>query len=98
MKRKAEQMQAEIEALEVRGESGGGMVKVTMTGRFDVRHVDIDADILSDKGMLEDLVASAMNDAVRKVEAMKKEKLAGLTDGLGLPPGLSLPGGLDKLF
>jgi DNA-binding YbaB/EbfC family protein len=68
------------------------MVKVVMTGRHDVRRVSIDPSLLGeDKDMLEDLVAAAVNDAVRKVEAASQEKMAGLTAGLPLPPGFKLP-------
>jgi DNA-binding YbaB/EbfC family protein len=68
------------------------MVKVVMTGRHDVRRVTIDPSLLGeDKDMLEDLVAAAVNDAVRKVEAASQEKMAGLTAGLPLPPGFKLP-------
>ena len=84
--------QAAIAAMEVEGEAGAGMVKVVMTGRHDVRRVTIDPSLLGeDKDMLEDLVAAAVNDAVRKVEAASQEKMAGLTAGLPLPPGFKLP-------
>ena len=85
--------QEELARLEVTGESGGGMVKVTMTGRHDVRRVQIDPMILTDRDreLIEDLVAAAVNDAVRRVEAQIKEKFAGLTSGLNLPGGLKLP-------
>ena len=76
----------------VEGQSGGGMVKVTMTCRHDVKRVNIDPSLLADdKEMLEDLVAAAINDAARKVEATVQEKMAALTGGLGLPPGMTLP-------
>jgi DNA-binding YbaB/EbfC family protein len=78
--------------MEVEGEAGGGMVKVVMTGRHDVKRVTIAPTLLSeDKDMLEDLVAAAMNDAVRKVEAASQQKMAGLTAGMPLPPGFKLP-------
>jgi DNA-binding YbaB/EbfC family protein len=81
-----------IAAMEVEGESGGGMVKVVMTGRHDVKRVTIAPTLLSeDKDMLEDLVAAAMNDAVRKVETASQQKMAGLTAGMPLPPGFKLP-------
>ena len=84
--------QEEIAALEVEGLAGGGLVKVVMTGRHDVKRVTIDPTLLGeDKDMLEDLVAAAVNDAVRKVEAAAQEKMAGVAGGLGLPPGLKLP-------
>jgi hypothetical protein len=84
--------QEEIAAMEVAGEAGGGLVKVTMTGRHDVKRVSIDPTLLGeDKDMLEDLVAAAVNDAVRKVEAASQEKMAGMAAGLPLPPGFKLP-------
>jgi len=84
--------QEAIAAMEVEGESGAGLVKVVMTGRHDVKRVTIDPSLLGeDKDMLEDLVAAAINDAVRKVEAASQEKMAGLTAGLPLPPGFKLP-------
>jgi DNA-binding YbaB/EbfC family protein len=84
--------QEAIAAMEVEGEAGGGMVKVVMTGRHDVKRVTIAPTLLAeDKDMLEDLVAAAMNDAVRKVEAASQQKMAGLTAGMPLPPGFKLP-------
>ena len=76
----------------VTGESGAGLVRVVMNGRHDVRRVSIDPSLLAeDREMLEDLVAAAVNDAVRKVERTTQERMAGLTSGLGLPPGMKLP-------
>ena len=87
-----ERLQAEIAATEVAGEAGGGMVKVIMNGRHDVRKVCIDAGLMQDdKSMIEDLVAAAMNDANRRVEALSKDKLSGITAGMNLPPGVKLP-------
>ena len=84
--------QAEIAQLEVTGESGGGMVKVLMTGRHEVKRVQIEPAVSGeDREMLEDLIAAAANDAVHKVEARVQEKMAGLTAGLQLPPGMKLP-------
>ena len=84
--------QEEIAQLEVEGSAGGGMVKVTMTGRHEVKKVSIDSGVLSDDPeMVEDLVAAAVNDAVRRVEEATKEKFAGLTGGMSLPPGMKLP-------
>lgn len=84
--------QAELAALEVTGESGGGMVRVTMNGRHEVRGVQIDPSAVGDdRDMLEDLVAAAVNDAVRKVEARVQEKFSGLMGGVSLPPGFKLP-------
>ena len=82
----------DIARLEVTGESGAGLVKVVMTGAHDVRRVAIDPSLLGeDRQMLEDLVAAAMNDAVRRVQHATQEKMSGLAAGLGLPPGVKLP-------
>ena len=84
--------QEELATIEVEGQSGAGLVKVTMTCKHDVRRIVIDPSLLADdKDMLEDLVAAAINDAVRKVEAAVQEKMSALTGGLGLPPGMKLP-------
>ena len=77
--------------MEVEGQAGGGIVKVVMTCRNDVRRVSIDPGALEDKEMLEDLVAAAMNDAVRKAEQTTQERMSGFTAGLNLPPGMKLP-------
>ena len=92
MQEQLKKAQEEIGNLEVVGEAGGGMVTVTMSGRHDVRRVSIDPGLIGDdREMLEDLVAAAVNDAVRKVEAATQEKMAGLAGGLNLPGGLKLP-------
>jgi nucleoid-associated protein EbfC len=85
--------QAEIANLEVTGEAGGGMAKVTMTGKHEVRRVALDASIVGgdDKDMLEDLIAAAINDAVQKVERMTQERMSSLMGGMNLPPGLKMP-------
>lgn len=84
--------QEELANTEVEGASGGGLVKVTMTCRNDVRRIHIDPSLLDeDKDMLEDLVAAAFNDALRKAESTSQEKMSGITSGLPLPPGMSLP-------
>jgi DNA-binding YbaB/EbfC family protein len=84
-------MQEELAALEVEGQAGAGLVKVIMTCRYDVKRVAIDSSLLADdKEMLEDLVAAAVNDAVRRVEAKTQEKMASVTAGLPLPPGMKL--------
>jgi DNA-binding YbaB/EbfC family protein len=84
--------QEELAKVEVTGSAGGGMVSVVMTCRHDVRRVAIDPSLLKDdKEVLEDLVAAAMNDAVRKAEQTTQEKMSGLTAGLGLPGGLNFP-------
>ncbi|GKS69062.1 nucleoid-associated protein [Nitrosomonas sp. PY1] len=86
------QMQEKLAAIEVEGQSGAGMVKVIMTCRHDVKKVSIDNSLMGDdKEMLEDLVAAAFNDAVRRVESTTQTKMAELTSGLGLPPGFKLP-------
>ncbi|MCB1678509.1 MAG: YbaB/EbfC family nucleoid-associated protein [Halioglobus sp.] len=99
MMKQAQKMQAdmqkaqeELASAEVRGESGAGLVSVIMTGRHDVKRVAIDDAVLSeDKEILEDLLAAAVNDAVRKVEARSREGMSGLAAGLNLPPGFKLP-------
>ena len=85
-------MQDELALVEVEGQSGAGLVKVTMTCKNDVRRVSIDPSLLAaDKDMLEDLVAAAFNDAVRKAEATTQEKMSGMTAGMPMPPGFKLP-------
>lgn len=92
MQENMKKAQEEIAAMEIEGVAGAGMVKIVMTGRHDVRRVTIDPSLLTeDKDILEDLVAAAMNDAVRKVEAASQEKMSGMTAGLPLPPGFKLP-------
>ena len=92
MQENMKRMQEQLATIEVEGQSGAGMVKVVMTCRHDVRRVTIDASLLKDdKDMLEDLVAAAFNDAVRRVEATIQEKMGGMTSGLGLPPGFKMP-------
>ncbi|HQR58848.1 MAG TPA: YbaB/EbfC family nucleoid-associated protein [Azonexus sp.] len=83
--------QEQLALTEVEGQSGAGMVKVVMTCSHDVRRVSIDPSVLDDREMLEDLVAAAINDAVRRGEELSKEKMAGFAAGLNLPPGLKLP-------
>lgn len=83
--------QEEIARMEIVGESGAGMVKVTIDGRHQARKVEINAAALGeDKEFLEDLVAAAINDAVQKLETATKEKMAAVTGGMGLPPGMNL--------
>lgn len=84
-------MQDSLGGIEVEGQSGAGMVKVTMTCKYDVRRIAIDPSVMDDKEMLEDLVAAAVNDAVRRVESTTQEKMAGFTAGLNLPPGFKMP-------
>lgn len=84
--------QEELANAEVQGESGAGLVAVVMTGRHDVKRVSIDDSVLGeDKEVLEDLLAAAVNDAVRKVEAHNRDAMSGLASGLNLPPGFKMP-------
>lgn len=91
MQENMKKMQDQLASVEVEGQSGAGMVKVQMTCKYDVRRVAIDESVMDDREMLEDLVAAALNDAVRKVEAATQEKMASVTAGLNLPPGMKLP-------
>lgn len=84
--------QAEIANLEVVGESGGGMVKVVMSGRHEVKRVQIEPSAVGeDREMLEDLMAAAINDAVHRVESASQAKMSSVMGGLSLPPGMKLP-------
>lgn len=88
MQEKMKKMQDEIAAREVTGEAGAGMVKVTMNGRHDVRAVELDPSLLQeDKEILEDLIAAAVNDAVRQVEKQQQDQMGALTAGMPIPPG-----------
>lgn len=92
MQENMQKMQAEVANMEVEGQAGGGMVKIVMTGRHDVKRVSIDDSLMGDdKDMLEDLIAAAVNDAVRQVEKTTQEKMSGITSGINLPPGFKLP-------
>ena len=92
MQENMKKVQEQLASTEVEGQSGAGMVKVVMTCRHDVKRVTIDESLLKDdKDMLEDLVAAAVNDAVRKVETTVQEKMSGVTAGLPLPPGFQMP-------
>ncbi len=91
MQENMQKMQEEVANMEVEGQAGGGMVKVVMTGRHDIKKVQIDNSVMDDKEMLEDLVAAAVNDAVRQVEKTSQEKMSSITAGLNLPPGVKLP-------
>ena len=92
MQASMEKAQAELASLEVEGQSGGGMVRVIITCRHEVRSVVLEDSLLEDdKEMLEDLIAAAMNDACRKVEAAVQDKMSGVTGGLQLPGGMKLP-------
>lgn len=92
MQEEMQKAQAELAEQEVTGEAGGGMVKITMNGKHEVRRVEIDPSLLEDdKEMLEDLVAAAVNDASHRVAEKMQESMSGLTAGLPLPPGFKLP-------
>lgn len=84
-------VQDQLAQTEIEGQSGAGMVKVVMTCAHDVRRVSIDPAVLDDREMLEDLIAAAVNDAVRRGEVLSKEKMSGFTAGMNLPPGFKLP-------
>ena len=91
MQQNMQKAQDELSAIEVEGQSGAGAVKVVMTCKHDVRRVSIDAAVMDDKEMLEDLIAAALNDATRRVESTTAERMAGFSAGLNLPPGMKLP-------
>ncbi len=97
MQENMKKAQEALGEMEVDGQAGAGMVKVVMTGHHAVRRIHIDASLMGnsltgdDKEMLEDLITAAVNDAVRRVEAMSQEKMSGFTAGMNLPPGLKLP-------
>jgi DNA-binding YbaB/EbfC family protein len=92
LQERMQKAQEEVANLEVTGESGAGMVKVTMTGNREVKRVSIDDSVMSeDKDVLEDLIAAAFNDAGRRVEEKSKELLSSVTAGIPLPPGMKMP-------
>ncbi|WP_054339915.1 YbaB/EbfC family nucleoid-associated protein [Neptunomonas antarctica] len=92
MQEDLQKAQAEVANLEVNGESGAGLVKIVMNGRHDVKSVSIDDSLLEEeKDILEDLIAAAVNDAVRKVETQSQEKMAKITGGMAMPPGFNMP-------
>lgn len=92
MQEQMQKAQAELANMEVEGQSGGGLVKVQMTGRHEVRRVSIDESLMDDdKEMLEDLLAAAVNDAVQRVESTTQERMSGLTAGMNLPAGMKMP-------
>ena len=91
MQENMKKAQEQLAQVEVEGQSGAGMVKVTMTCAHDVRRVAIDDSAMDDREMLEDLIAAAFNDAVRRAEQVSQERMAGFTAGLNLPPGMKLP-------
>ena len=92
MQEKMQKLQEELAKMEVVGEAGAGLVKVTMTGSHSVRRVELDDSLLADdKELLEDLMAAAVNDAVRRIEEQNKSRMAELTGGMQLPPGFKMP-------
>ncbi|MDO6681556.1 MULTISPECIES: YbaB/EbfC family nucleoid-associated protein [unclassified Oceanobacter] len=92
MQEDMQKMQAKLAEAEVTGESGAGLVSVIMNGRHDVKRVTIDDSLMTeDKDMLEDLLAAAVNDAVRKIETNSQEQMSKMTAGMGLPPGMKMP-------
>ncbi len=91
MQKNMQEAQAEIAKMEILGEAGGGLVKVTMTGKHELVKVEIDDSLMDDKEMLEDLFAASVNSAVRKVESVSSERMAGLTGGIELPEGMKMP-------
>ncbi len=92
MQKNMQKAKEELANLEVTGSSGGGLVTVLMTGKHDIKKVNIDDSIFNDdKEMLEDLLAAAVNDAVRNIEKQTEEKYSGMTEGLGLPGGFKMP-------
>lgn len=92
MQQNMQKAQAELANMEVEGQSGSGMVKVIVTCAHEVRRVSLDDSVLSDdKEMLEDLIVLALNDAMKKAEAISQQRMSGFTAGMGLPPGMKLP-------
>ncbi len=92
MQDRMQKMQEEIAKMEVTGEAGAGLVKVTLTGSHSVRRVEIDESLMEDeKDMLEDLIAAAFNDASRRIEETQKEKMGDVTGGMNLPAGFKMP-------
>ncbi len=92
MQEEMQKAQEEIQRAEVTGESGAGLIKITMNGRHDVKAVQIDESLMEeDKEILEDLIAAAVNDAVRKVEQSTQERMSKVTSGMGMPPGFKMP-------
>ena len=91
MQENMKKAQDQLALVEVEGQSGAGMVKVVMTCAHAVRRVSIDPSVMDDKEMLEDLIAAAMNDAVRRAEQVSQERMSGFTSGLNLPPGMKMP-------
>ena len=91
MQQEMQKAQEELANMEVTGEAGGGLVKVTMTGRHAVKRVEIDPSLLDDKEMLEDIVTAAINDAVNRITSSTQDRMSDMTAGINLPPGMKLP-------
>jgi len=91
MQEQMQRAQEELANMEVTGEAGGGMVKVTMTGKHAVRRIEIDPSLLDDVEMLEDIVTAAVNDAVNRIAATTQDRMSDMTAGIPLPPGMKLP-------
>lgn len=91
MQENIKKAQEQLSTIEVEGQSGGGMVKIVMTCHSDVRRVSIDASVMDDKEMLEDLIAAAINDGVRKARTTSEATMAGFSQGMQMPAGLKLP-------
>jgi DNA-binding YbaB/EbfC family protein len=90
MQENMRRLQEQLATMEITGEAGAGMVKVTMTGKYQTRRVEIAPEVLKEeKEFLEDLVAAALNDAVQKVEGLVREKMSQATGGMALPPGMN---------
>lgn len=91
MQQEMEKAKAEMEQMEVTGEAGGGLVRVTMDGRHSVKKVEIDPSLADDVEMLEDIVTAAINDAVNRITEANEERMGDITSGLPLPPGFKMP-------
>ena len=91
MQEEMQKQQAEMANMEVTGESGGGMVKVTLNGKHEARRVEIDETLMDDREMLEDLISAAINDATHRIESKTQEQMSEMMGGLNLPPGMKLP-------
>ena len=91
MQQEMQKAQEELAKLEVTGEAGGGLVRVTMTGKHAVRRVEIDPSLLDDREMLEDIVTAAVNDAVNRIASTTQDRMSDMTAGIPLPPGMKLP-------
>lgn len=91
MQENMQKVQEELAQMEITGQAGGGVVKITLTGKMEARKVAIDPSVLADAEMLEDLVVAALNDAVNKVNDESNKRMAAVTAGMPMPPGLKLP-------